>query len=277
MENFQEYSTAQYELVGHCLVIGFAAQLAGFIYFYMTIYMTAKKYRLSSVYGMIVMASAFILLYNQWNAWETSFAYNPVLDKYVSTGDKLFSNGYRYLNWSIDVPLLLLQLALVSGIDIGEGIANKNVMITSSGLLMIYLGYVGQFFEDKDEPAVLLAMGGLGIACYGVMLWLVFLCLKSAKETLPESCGFKITLVMVIFLVFWTIYPISYYMPIISYSAWGVVIRQFIYTVADVVSKVIYGVILTQITMEVDAIEKAEGNGMNEHTKNAMTSDNIVV
>merc|ERR1719253_2396285 len=99
-------------------------------------------------------------------------------------------------------------------------------MITSSGLLMIYLGYVGQFFEDKDEPAVLLAMGGLGIACYGVMLWLVFLCLKSAKETLPESCGFKITLVMVIFLVFWTIYPISYYMPIISYSAWGVVIRQ---------------------------------------------------
>jgi hypothetical protein len=46
-------------------------------------------------------------------------------------------------------------------------------------------------------------------------------------------------------------------MPVFSYTAEGVVVRQFIYTIADVVSKVIYGIILTQICMdESDAAEE---------------------
>lgn len=257
MENCLQYSPLQFELVGHALVIGYAAQAAGFIYFAMTMNMTkGRNYQLCSIYGMIVMLSAFLLLYNQWAAWEDSFVLNAA-GLYQSGGVKLFSNGYRYLNWSIDVPLLLLQLVLVSGLEVGTGF-NKNLQVTTSGLLMIYLGYIGQFYENPDSMVPLIAFGVVGTVAYAIMLAIVLQCLSHAKKNFKtESAKFKMNLVFWIFLIFWTIYPISYFMPVFSYTAEGVVVRQFIYTIADVVSKVIYGIILTQICMdESDAAEE---------------------
>ena len=250
MENCIEYTPTQFELVGHALVIGYAAQAAGFIYFAMTMGMTkGRNYKLSSIYGMIVMISAFILLFNQWKAWEDSFAL-ATDGVYTAAGQTLFSNGYRYLNWSIDVPLLLLQLVLVSGIDIGRGF-NKNLQVTSSGLIMIYLGYIGQFYENKDKAGALIGYGIAGCVAYFYMLYVVLQCVNHAKASFKtDTAKFKMQLVFWIFIIFWTIYPISYFMPVISYTGSGVVIRQFIYTVADVVSKVIYGIILTQICMD---------------------------
>lgn len=273
MENRIEYSVAQFELIGHALVIGYAAQAAGFIYFAFTMNMTPDEYKMSSVYGMIVMVSAFILLYNQWASWEDSFVFVPVdasqedlysedLDEsdlgvgiYKSKalygyGGTLFSNGYRYLNWSIDVPLLLLQLVCVSGIQTESGMFDKNTQVSVTGLLMIYMGYIGQFFENEDEPAVLIVLGIIGCVFYLIMLILVIQCLAKAKDTHPDESGTILTIGL-IFAVFWTIYPISYFMPVISFTAEGVVIRQFIYTIADVVSKVVYGVILTNLCLRI--------------------------
>jgi bacteriorhodopsin len=45
------------------------------------------------------------------------------------------------------------------------------------------------------------------------------------------------------------LYPIAYLMPVILNTADGVVIRQIIFTVADVTSKVIYGIFLMQLAM----------------------------
>jgi len=264
MENCLQYTPIQFELVGHALVIGYAAQAAGFIYFAMTMNMTkGRNYKLSSIYGMIVMLSAFILLYNQWKAWEDSFTLYPD-GNYGAVGRTLFSNGYRYLNWSIDVPLLLLQLVLVSGIEVGTGFRNKNFQVTTSGLLMIYLGYVGQFYENPDGMGPLIGFGVIGCVFYAIMLALVLQCLSHAKANFKtDSAKYKMELVRWIFIVFWTIYPISYFMPVISYSAEGVVIRQFVYTIADVVSKVIYGIILTQICM--DESDAAAGKNGDNH------------
>jgi len=267
MENCLSYSPTQFELVGHALVIGYAAQAAGFIYFGMTMNMTkGKNYRLSSIYGMIVMLSAFILLYNQWKAWEDNFSLQDN-GNYSATGRTLFSNGYRYLNWSIDVPLLLLQLVLVSGIDVGTGFNNKNLQVTSSGLLMIYLGYIGQFFENDEKVGPLITFGVIGCVFYVIMLAVVLQCLSHAKANFKtDSAKYKMKLVAFIFIVFWTIYPISYFMPVLSYTANGVVVRQFIYTIADVVSKVIYGIILTQICM--DESDAADASKIDDYGDN---------
>jgi len=265
MENCIEYSPTQFELVAHALVIGYAAQAAGFIYFAMTMNMTeGKNYKLSSIYGMIVMASAFILLYNQWQAWEESFALNSE-GNYGASGPTLFSNGYRYLNWSIDVPLLLLQLVLVSGIEVGTGFSNKNLQVTGSGLLMIYLGYIGQFFENPDNSTALIVFGVIGCVFYVIMLAVVLQCLSHAKSNfVTDSAKYKMRLVAWIFIIFWTIYPISYFMPVISYTANGIVIRQFVYTIADVMSKVIYGIILTQICMDESEAKQTKGKIFDE-------------
>merc|ERR1712241_1066661 len=109
----------------------------------------------------------------------------------------------------------------------------------------IYLGYIGQFYENKDKATALIGYGIAGCVAYFYMLYVVLQCVNHAKASFKtDTAKFKMQL------VFWIFYPISYFMPVISYTASGVVIRQFIYTVADVVSKVIYGIILTQICMD---------------------------
>jgi hypothetical protein len=43
------------------------------------------------------------------------------------------------------------------------------------------------------------------------------------------------------------LYPVAYLMPVIMNSADGVVLRQILFTIADVTSKVIYGIFLMQL------------------------------
>jgi bacteriorhodopsin len=50
-----------------------------------------------------------------------------------------------------------------------------------------------------------------------------------------------------LFLFSWMLYPGAYLMPLYLNSEIGVVGRQITYTVADILSKVIYGVMLTQV------------------------------
>ncbi len=68
--------------------------------------------------------------------------------------------------------------------------------------------------------------------------------------------------IWVLFLISWMLYPGAYLMPHLLgieggfFNESGVVGRQMTYTVADVCSKVIYGVMLTQVAQ---IMSKAEG------------------
>lgn len=58
--------------------------------------------------------------------------------------------------------------------------------------------------------------------------------------------------ILPLFYVAWTIYPIAYIIPVIATNntellGVGLVLQQGLYTVADVTSKIIYGVLLTLV------------------------------
>ncbi|MEL6616699.1 MAG: bacteriorhodopsin, partial [Bacteroidota bacterium] len=75
-ENFFEYSPMAYDMVAHVLTLGYAAMLAALFYFILTIKSVAPKYRISSVLSVVVMVSAFLLLYAQAQNWNTAFEFN---------------------------------------------------------------------------------------------------------------------------------------------------------------------------------------------------------
>jgi hypothetical protein len=63
--------------------------------------------------------------------------------------------------------------------------------------------------------------------------------------------------------VAWTLYPLAYLVPIVwkaypEWGAWAGVTRQFLYTMADVFSKVVYGVLLTSVAQMRSAVEGYE-------------------
>ena len=238
----------QFEVVQHVLTFGFAAMGAALLYFMLTIKDNAPQYRPSSILSGVVMVSAFLLLFLQSQSWADAFVLEG--GRYVAS-DSTFTNGFRYLNWLIDVPHLLIQILFVAGI-VGVAFKKYLVRFTASGSLMIITGYVGQFYEPgrgTEDITLWIVWGVISTLFY---IWVLVLITQVIKEGRANMKGSKaeplFAAILPLFYVAWTIYPVAYIMPIFNGSveifALAIVAQQVLYTIADVTSKIFYGVML---------------------------------
>ncbi len=276
MENFVEYSPMAYDIVSHVLTLGFAVMLAALFYFVLTLRTVAPKYRISSVLSVVVMVSAFLILFAQQQSWQNGFTYNPASGTYISpfaidpslavegaiTTDIGFTNGFRYLNWLIDVPMLLFQILFVVQITKERRNTLRNVFF-AAGALMIITGYVGQFYEVGNEGGPdmgpFLIWGAISTVFFFVVLWQMYGLLREARSNLSPQAGKWLGRIWWLFLISWMLYPGAYLAPLLldtaatltnpaqpgSASEFAVVGRQITFTIADVSSKVVYGIFLT--------------------------------
>ena len=153
-ENFvgqsEGISEMAFQMTSHVLTLGYAVMLAGLLYFVLTLKTVAPKFRMSNILSVVVMVSAFLLLYAQAQNWTSSFEFDLEEGKYflAASGD-LFNNGYRYLNWLIDVPMLLFQILFVVTLTTSSFSSIRN-QFWFSGAMMIITGYIGQFYEVSN-------------------------------------------------------------------------------------------------------------------------------
>ncbi len=243
-------SVEGFEIVNHILTLGYATMAAALLFFILTKNNCLPKYRMSSVLSVVVMTSALLLLYTQKISWTEAYAFTGEAYS-VKPGADLFTNGYRYLNWLIDVPMLLIQILFVAQI-VGSARASYMWRFSVSGCLMILTGYVGQFYEPGrlNESIALWAIWGListGFFIY--VLILITRVIHEGKDKMEGSGKKVFGAILPLFYISWWLYPIAYLAPIfmeagVSYEI-TIVSQQVIYTIADIASKVVYGVMLT--------------------------------
>lgn len=257
------YSEIAYQFTSHILTLGYAVMLAGLLYFILTIKKVDKRFQMSNILSAVVMVSAFLLLYAQANNWTSSFTFDPEVGKYfLDTDGDLFNNGYRYLNWLIDVPMLLFQILFVVSLTKSKFSSIRN-QFWFSGALMIITGYIGQFYEVTDLPAFFI-WGAISSAFFFHILYVMKKVINEGKVGIPEKGQKILSNIWVLFLVSWFLYPGAYLMPYLAgidgffYSEDGVMARQLTYTIADVCSKVIYGVLLGNLAMTLSKKNKEE-------------------
>lgn len=257
----QGFSEMGYQVVAHVLTLGYAVMLAGLFYFILTMRTVAPRYRISSVLSVVVMVSAFLLLYKQANNWSDAFEFNAEKGRYfLAAGADLFNNGYRYLNWLIDVPMLLFQILFVVALTRSNFSSIRN-QFWFSGAAMIITGYIGQYYEATNITNYFI-WGAISTVFFIHILILMSRVIKEGKEGAPEKARKAFSTIWGLFLVSWMLYPGAYLMPHLAgiegafFGEIGVVARQITYTIADVSSKVIYGVLLT---VAAQAISKKEG------------------
>ena len=258
-ENFFAYEPMAYDMVAHVLTLGYATMLAGLLYFVLTLKTVAPKYRISSVLSGVVMVSAFLLLFAQAQNWDNAFVFDATTNTYVrAAGEANFTNGYRYLNWLIDVPMLLFQILFVINIT-GQKFSSTRNKFFFSGAMMIVTGYIGQYYEVSN-PTAFFAWGTISTLFFVHVLILMRGILKEGQQGVAPGAAKLLNSIWILFFVSWMLYPGAYLMPVLTdMSAIGsgvgliplmegdtaVVARTITYTVADVSSKVIYGVMLT--------------------------------
>ncbi|MGK7396111.1 MAG: bacteriorhodopsin [Candidatus Cyclobacteriaceae bacterium M3_2C_046] len=252
-------SEMTFQMVAHVLTLGYATMVAGLFYFILTMKQVAPKYRISSILSVVVMTSAFLLLYKQAANWEAAFNFDISRGLYFIGSNNqadLFNNGYRYLNWLIDVPMLLFQILFVISLTRSKFSIVRN-QFWISGSLMIITGYIGQYYEVTNLTAYFV-WGGISTIFFVHILIVMKKVISEGKEGIPEDARKIVGNIWTLFLVSWFLYPGAYLMPHLLgifnesglYNGSGIVGRQITYTIADVCSKVIYGVLLTVLAQK---------------------------
>merc|ERR1711935_311532 len=109
----------QWLAVYNALSFGIAGMGSATIFFWLQMPNVAKKYRTALVITGLVTAIATYHYVRIFNSWEAAFDVTNAggkEDYSVTLTGQPFNDAYRYVDWLLTVPLLLIELILVMGL-----------------------------------------------------------------------------------------------------------------------------------------------------------------
>lgn len=250
IENLFNYTVGQFEIIDHLLTMGVGAHFAALILFLVVSQFVAPKYKIATVLSCFVMVSAGLILNSQAAMWSDAFSYVSA-DGTYKLNDLTFSNGYRYVNWMATIPCLLVQLLIILNLK-GKELFSTATWLILSAWGMIITGYIGQLYE-VDDLTTFMYWGAASTAFFVIMNFILGKKIGAQKGAMLGGTNSTIIKVFWLMMFAWTLYPIAYLVPYFMNSADGVVLRQLLFTVADISSKIIYGMMITYIAINQSA------------------------
>ena len=124
-----------------------------------------------------------------------------------------FNDAYRYMNWSLTVPLPLIEILLVMKLD-GAEFNSKSWSLGSSAAMTIVACYHGESVVTGDlSPRWICWFVSMIFSCYIVYELLVGPATATAQEADPEIRS-KIQIAQVVTVISWCTYPVVYLFPV---------------------------------------------------------------
>merc|ERR1719174_3225117 len=207
------------------------------------------KYK-SAVYisGLVTFIAAYHYV-RIFNSWVEAYSYEGVPQ---GEGPKLtgvpFNDAYRYMDWLLTVPLLLIEILLVMKLD-GADFNSRAWTLGLGSALMIVSGYYGELVVTGDlTPRWMCWFLSMAFFLYIVYELLVGLAAATNAEQDPVIRG-KIQTAQVWTVVSWCTYPIVYLFPMFGVNPGHAVMGiQIGYCASDIISKCGVGLVIYQIT-----------------------------
>jgi len=266
LQELPNLTAGQFSLVYNMFSFTIATMAAAFVFFVMAQKNLAPKYRISMMVSALVV---FIAGYHYWrifNSWEGAYALAEAAKPYQYTGEP-FNDAYRYVDWLLTVPLLVVELVLV--LDLPEGESGKTAFkLGFAAALMIALGYPGEISEATSTRAI---WGTLSTLPFLYVLYVLFTELGDVIEQQSKETATLLRNARYLLLLTWGWYPIVYMIPFAftgypTETPGTVVALQVGYTLADITAKAGYGVLIYNIARQ-KSIE--EGYNVDEMTEPA--------
>ena len=251
-----ELTSAQYLTVYNVLSLAIASMMATFVFFALVRTEIAMKYRGAVSAGAMVVFIAAYHYFRIFNNWEAAYHINP--GGGYSPSGLPFNNAYRYIDWMLTVPLLVIELVLILGLTrkVTSGLIAK---LGFAAFLMIILGYVGE--TDRTSQTVFShrgLWGTLSTIPFAYILVVLLGEIRAAMKRSSEQVSILLRNTGLLTLFAWGFYPIAYMAPFFGLTGAGAEMGlQVGYSLADIVAKCGYGLLIHAIAVHLTEEEAA--------------------
>ncbi|MGF1578412.1 MAG: bacteriorhodopsin-like [Gemmataceae bacterium] len=240
----------EYSVVDNFFSMTVASMGAAAIFFFLARTSVAPKYRPALMVSGIVVAIACYHYFMIRQSWGGAFTFSG--GEYVPSG-KGFNDFYRYADWILTVPLLMVELVLVMNLEKGKSRTMLTKLVIAAAL-MIGLGYPGEIIDYAEGYTARIVWGVLSSIPFFYILYVLWFELTKAIESQPPQARRLLEVGRLVILVTWAVYPIAYALGghALLYeegsAGWlsgsGLVAgEQIAYAVADVTAKAGFGLL----------------------------------
>ena len=230
-------------------MLGFVAMAAGTLYFVLERNDIKPEHRMAATYAGLITFIAAIMYWIM-----TDFV--GFFDQ--SAGDVAATMPYRYIDWLLTTPLLLVEFGLIVAI---AGAATKGFVtrIVVADIIMIVTGYLGEVSEAEGS-LYNWVMFLISSAAWLYIVWAVF---QVKLDGMPDYAANAVKVMRRFVFFGWMIYPIG--TSIEEFMKIGgadvtlaVSLAAIVYVIADVLNKVGFGMVAVATAKKASASVSAK-------------------
>lgn len=234
----------QLNLVSNTFSFTIGALAITTVFFFLQRREVAPRYRLVvTILGLVTMIAAYSY-FRLLEKWTQAFT---VVNGVAQSTGLLYDDSYRYADWLLAVPLLLMCYVL--SLDLPQKQArSRSIIFALLAVDMIVTGYPGQVATTTDARLFWWAASMLP---YALIILQFYVGLAPAIRRQPAQVRSLVVNARTLTVLIWCFYPVVYVLPLLDIGGTNAFIGiQIGYAVADIVAKAGYGLILYAVVMK---------------------------
>jgi bacteriorhodopsin len=245
-----------HHIVYNMLSLGIASMLFTSIFLWFARDRVLPKYRMAVMVSATVTSIAAYHYFRMFDSFNESYGADGATAQSAFEG---YNVGYRYVDWFLTVPLLLVELVAVMGLARAVQSSLLKRLVPAAAA-MIVLGYPGDMHTQ---------LFGLSNSMWGLLSTIPFLYImyvlfvEISKSLAAQSARVQSLLktARTLLVATWGVYPITFILAMNDVGApsfEAVVSREVGYTIADILAKCAFGLIIFVIARVKSAEESKE-------------------
>jgi bacteriorhodopsin len=248
-------SAGQFATVYNLFSLVIASMLFTALFLVLSRGRVAPRYRNALVVSATVCGIAAYHYFRIFDNFKASYPPGATVSAAHALSNVEFNEAYRYVDWLLTVPLLLIETVAVMAL--GRA-AQRSLLykLVPASALMIALGYPGEIATTTGSR---LLWGTLSTIPFIYLLYVLFVELSRSLVRQPVEVQHTITMLRIALVGLWGVYPIAYLFPVFGgffAGADGFVLRQVGYSVADILAKAAYGLAIYKVARVKSGLEE---------------------
>jgi len=245
-----DLSVFQYNIVDNIFSMTVATMGAAALFLFLSRSSVDEEYRPALLISGLVVTIACYHYFMIRHSWQG--AYTLTGDNYKGSG-AAFNDFYRYADWILTVPLLMVELVTVLRLEKSKATSLLTRLVIAAAL-MIALGYPGEVISTPEGYNMRVVWGVLSSIPFFYILFVLWVELTNSLETQPIAARRLIEIARLVLLITWAVYPIAYAMggSVEALTAkaggavdgGGIVGLQVGYAIADMTAKAGFGILI---------------------------------